>query len=138
MKRYFNSRGTTLLELLFALFVLTVTLTVIISVLMSGRAGIVSSWDRTEANSAAVQVLEQLKAASYSEVLAIKNNEKSLAAVITVDSHYEINVDLFGYEEYPSEEMLQVVVTVSDSSGKRPLEKATILRKGVTDDEEDN
>ena len=115
--KYLNSRGETLIELLIATFIIGITLTVVISAFMSGRSGVVSSWDRTDENLAASSVMEQIKATSYETI-------KDIEGMIGIDisttsipidesfSRYEIKLDILPYQDYSIDELLQVNVYV--------------------------
>lgn len=133
--RYFNSRGETLIELLIATFIIGITLTVVISAFMSGRSGVVSSWNRTDENFAASSVMEQIKATPYE---TIKDFQGAIGIDISTTSipidpsfsGYEIQLDILPYQDYPTDELLQVNVYVRTSSERPWVEKASLIRKG--------
>lgn len=133
--RYMNSRGETLIELLIATVILGMTLTVIISIFMSGRSNVVSSWDRTEENLAALDVMEQLKATSYETLKTMEANDWMDLSATSIPIHeslapYEIQVDVVPYQDYSVEDLLQVHVRVRDGSERPWIEKASLIRKG--------
>lgn len=133
--RYFNSRGETLIELLIATFILGMTLTVVISAFMSGRSSVVSSWDRTDENLAALSVMEQLKTIPYQTIKAFQGSEGIDISSISIPinpsfSDYEIQLDILPYQDYPVDELLQVNIRVRASSDRPWVEKASLIRKG--------
>lgn len=134
-KKVMNSHGETLIELLLSTVILGMTLTVIISAFMSGRSNVVSSWDRTEENLTAVDVMEQVKATSYETLKNMEVNDwmdLSTTSIPTYDSYasYEIQVDVAPYQEYSIEELLEVNVRVRENSDRPWIEKASLIRKG--------
>lgn len=133
--RYFNTRGETLIELLIATFILGMTLTVVISAFMSGRSGVVSSWDRTDENLAALSIMEQLKTTPYETINAFQGSEgidiSSTSIPINPSfSDYEIQFDILPYQDYPVDELLQVNIRVRANSDRPWVEKASLIRKG--------
>lgn len=133
--RYFNSRGETLIELLIATVILGMTLTVVLSAFMSGRTGVVSSWNRTDENLAASYVMEQIKATPYETIKTFQGRQgiDISTTSISIDpsfSNYEIQLDVLPYQDYSVDELLQVNVHVRASSERPWVEKASLIRKG--------
>ena len=141
VEKLLNEKGESFIELMVAMFILTVTITVIVSAFMSGRAGMESAWMRTEMDHCAASLMEQLKAAPYDQVIAeLDGNEEKVG--ITLDEStlgltipnecqsFEFQYSLLTYESYLKDELLQVVVKVREDETKPWFEKASLLRKG--------
>lgn len=140
MKRVLDSRGETLIELMIAVVIIGMTLTVVITVFMSGRAGIESSWDLTEDNQCASNVMEQLKAVPYEKIQdygidhwILLDDDEWITLTDTTSpekySDYEIEFYLSEYKGYSKDQLVQVKVRVHED-GEPWMTKASLIRKG--------
>lgn len=142
-----NCHGETLIELLISIFILTLVLTIIIAVFISGRAGVVDSWARTEKNECAANVLEQLKALSYHTLKLWESNPAYRTAGEAVDikyaevvpghaellqcaNSYDISFDLLAFEGNPLDEIMKVNVRVKKGDSDKGVELGSLIRKG--------
>lgn len=133
--RLLNSRGETFIELLIATFILGVTLAVVISVFMSGREAIVTSWDRTEENLCAIDMMEQLKVTDYETIMGLSGNgwNNFSATTLAIDekySSYHIQFSISSYKDYLVKDLVQVNVRVRRGSERTWVEKASLIHKG--------
>lgn len=140
-----DRRGETFIELLISTLIIGMTLTVIISVFLSGRTGVVSAWKRTDGNVCAISILEQIKSLPYTTVIELYTEFATdgqaeridfSATSLSVDdayASYEIQFDLLPYKSYPVEELIQVNVRVREKDDLPWTEKSTLLRKGAGD-----
>lgn len=137
-----SSKGETLIELLISIFILTITLTLIISVFMSGRAGIVESWNRTEKIECAKNVMEQLKVLPYDtltsfippgkvEKIGIDFTEipASIDEKLCEDLN-DVKFDVHTYNTYSRDNIVQVNVRVKKGSTDKEVEIGSLIRKG--------
>jgi prepilin-type N-terminal cleavage/methylation domain-containing protein len=140
IKRVLDSRGETLIELMIAVVIIGMTLTVVITVFMSGRAGIESSWDLTEDNQCASYVMEQLKAVPYEKIqdygidhwILLDDDEwTTLTDTASPEkySDYEIEFYLSEYKGYSKDQLVKVKVRVHED-GEPWMTKASLIRKG--------
>lgn len=148
MGSYVNTRGETFIELLISTFLLASVLFVILSVFISAKQATVQSEQLTQENQLAVQLVEQLKAVDYQDLLHCqqKLSTSGIAQDLSLDelndctnihlfvhpeyTHYELKFDLLPYEAYPLDQLLTVVVYVREHEDKPFLKKATLMRNG--------
>lgn len=139
-----NQRGQSLVELLVALFIISVGLLAVLAFFISSRQGVSASWLYTQKNELANEVMERLKATPYSTLQsweqqyrvngqATNINPRSLVPSWTFAStydNYDIQFDLLTYQSYPLTQLMQVVVRVRDKPTSSWLEKGSIIRAG--------
>lgn len=139
LTKLLNSKGETLIELLISIFILTIVLTVIIAVFISGRAGVEQSWDRTDKNECASNVMEQLKSLPYQTLLdsRAEEDENISYTEIFIDSddqlqcanYYDIEFDLLPFSGKPIDQIMQINVRV-EKNGNGVEIGSLFLRKG--------
>ncbi len=138
MLKPFDRRGETLVELLITTMILSLVLFVLIAVWMSGRSGVEKSWTLTRHNEVAVQLMEQLKATPYTDLLEWEQQFQTDGQAVgldpgdnrinlTVPQDFEASFDLLPYEDYPLTVMMKVVVRVRIISETDWVEKASII-----------
>lgn len=140
-----NSKGETLIELIISIFILTLVLTAIIAIFISGRAGVVESWDRTDKNECAGNVMEQLKSQPYQTLVDLERNSVYRVGGNAINipytdiftgsdtrlecaDLYEIEFDLLTFKGNPIEKIMQINVRI-EKDGKG-VEIGSLLRKG--------
>jgi hypothetical protein len=136
--RRLNCRGESLIELLVAAAVISLTLMMIFQAFISGKLANTQSWQSTMESELASQIIEQLKAKPYADLLnwEKKHRKGGLATGLdpyagefglTIDPMYaEISAefDLLPYAHYPLDEVLEVVVRAGQT------EMACLIRAG--------
>jgi len=137
-KKIQTSKGETLIELLISIFILTLVLTVILAVFISGRAGVEQSWDRTDKNECASNVMEQLKSSPYPTLLGYRSGGATnirytefipIGEQLECANFYEVEFDLLSYNGKSINKIMQINVRV-EKDGKGVEIGSLLLRKG--------
>ncbi|OUM98657.1 MAG: hypothetical protein BAA02_04520 [Paenibacillaceae bacterium ZCTH02-B3] len=119
-----NCRGETLVEVLVALGIGFVALLAVLSALAGSRAAAVESWSGTGETELAAQIMEQLKALPYKDLLDWERRYRTNGRAagldprngefpIVIDERFdgmEAEFDLLPYEDVPLEDLLKIVV----------------------------